>query len=504
MDGASVNISIKSAADLKAVRDANAAIRQSAGGIGELNKAVSILTKGMGGLGDIVRGVFTGGLWSIGASLIKGAFDLIKGKIDENREQLENYRRSAVQSLDGMAKAANSYRIAVSGVAAAQRAAADAGLERATKELDLTERLTKATIELARQKRIAAGEDAAKVNAESDQAASAAADASARGKADAEIEAIRKRIEIAKNEKAEARGEIKRLKEIRGNLHAWYEYEDPEQQKKSKGLHRTVTGKINEARAQAEGADERIKKEEAALAAALKGREALEKEIEAKALKGANEKAAIEKESAKKAADERLKAETAAAQEAAKERERLERQLHQQRMADLKEEQTKLNEQATGLSARATAAQSEFDRAFAMYRDPSRAAAEIDEEKDYRADLDRLHKDARRYGGKWRIDELSALMSRGDSQGVSDTLAQWRKSKSFTPEVEAMVRASAAEQTKTTAEDELRKLNDKTSSLASDIKTLTETISTEKSDLSAINGNTANLSNKLDELLSVK
>ena len=207
MDGASVNISIKSAADLKAVRDAgaaaadmaskakdaNAAIRQSAGGIGELNKAVSILTKGMGGLGDIARGVFTGGLWSIGASLIKGAFDLIKGKIDENREQLENYRRSVVQSLDGMAKAANSYRIAVSGVAAAQRAAADAGLERATKELDLTERLTKATIELARQKRIAAGEDVAKVNAESDQATSEATDAAARGKADAEIEAIRKR-----------------------------------------------------------------------------------------------------------------------------------------------------------------------------------------------------------------------------------------------------------------------------------------------------------------------
>ena len=183
---------------------------------------------------------------------------------------------------------------------------------------------------------------------------------------------------------------------------------------------------------------------------------------------------------------------------------RLDVEAHERRMAQLKEEQEAEQRNAEVQRSIASAAQSEFDRAFAMYRDPSHASAEIGEEKDYRADLDRLHKDARRYGGKWRIDELSALMSRGDSQGISDTLAQWRKSKSFTPEVEAMVRASAAEQTKTTAEDELRKLNDKTSSLASDIKTLTETISTEKSDLSAINGNTANLSNKLDELLSVK
>ena len=67
-------------------------------------------------------------------------------------------------------------------------------------------------------------------------------------------------------------------------------------------------------------------------------------------------------------------------------------------------------------------------------------------------------------------------MSRGDTQGVSDTLAQWRKSSKFTPEVEAMVRASAAEQTKTTVEDELRK----------------------------IETNTADLSAKLDELLKVK
>ena len=127
-------------------------------------------------------------------------------------------------------------------------------------------------------------------------------------------------------------------------------------------------------------------------------------------------------------------------------------------------------------TSRITAAQSEFDRAFAMYRDPAAAASQIAEERDYAADLKRLHRDANRYGGKWRIDELSRLMSAGDTQGMADTLEDWRKSKSFTPEVEAMVRASAAEQTKTTVEDELRK----------------------------IETNTANLSAKLEELISMK
>ena len=168
--------------------------------------------------------------------------------------------------------------------------------------------------------------------------------------------------------------------------------------------------------------------------------------------------------------------EVKAAEDAARERDRLDRELHQKRMADIRAEIEEQKKAASPLSAVAASAATEFDRAFAMYRDPSRAAAEINEEKNRSADLERLHRDASRYGGKWRIDELSRLMAAGDSQGVSDTLATWRKSKSFSPEIEAMVRASAAERTKTTAEDELRK----------------------------IENNTAGLARKLDELLAMK
>lgn len=156
----------------------------------------------------------------------------------------------------------------------------------------------------------------------------------------------------------------------------------------------------------------------------------------------------------------------AAAKAAAQERDRLDRELHAKRMADLRAEIAAQKDAASQRQAVAAAAQSEFERAFAMYRDPTRAAAEIEEERDRAADLKQLHKDASRYGGKWRIDELSALMSAGDTQGVSSRLEDWRKSRSFTPEVEAMVRASAAEQTRTTVEDELRKIETNTAGLA--------------------------------------
>lgn len=177
-----------------------------------------------------------------------------------------------------------------------------------------------------------------------------------------------------------------------------------------------------------------------------------------------------------RAEDDYANAQMRAAQEAARERYRLDRELHQKRMDDLRAEIAAQNDAAAALKAMAADAQTEFERAFAMYRDPSRAAAEIAEERDRAGDLKRLHRDASRYGGKWRVDELSALMSAGDAAGVQSRLEEWRKSKSFTPEVEAMVRASAAEQTQTTVEDELRK----------------------------IEVNTAGLAQKLDELLAVK
>lgn len=158
------------------------------------------------------------------------------------------------------------------------------------------------------------------------------------------------------------------------------------------------------------------------------------------------------------------------------ERKRIESEAQKTAIKNIRERIDEQKRASGDLSTVASSAASEFDRAFAWYRDPNAAKRGIGEEQDYRNDLERLHRDASRYGGKWRIDELSRLMSAGDTQGVADTLAGWRKSRSFSPQVEALVRASAAEQTKTSAEDELRKISD----------------------------NTARLDQKLDELLQMK
>lgn len=275
-----------------------------------------------------------------------------------------------------------------------------------------------------------------------------------------------------------------------GFKQAWVEGYDLDGQQAERVERRKA--EIREKNAKREAAEkERAAQEEAKKAEALAEGQRKIDERNAAAAAAEREKAA------KKAQEEEVKA----AQAAAKEREKLERELHQQRMADLRAELAAQKEAASTLQATATAAQSEFDRAFALYRDPQAAAEQRAEEESYRADLDRLHKDASRYGGKWRIDELSALMAAGDTQGVSDTLAGWRKSRSFTPEVEAMVRASAAEKTKTTAEDELRKLNDQTAGLTQKMEDLAKERDTR---LDGIEHNTNQLANKIDELLSVK
>ena len=212
----------------------------------------------------------------------------------------------------------------------------------------------------------------------------------------------------------------------------------------------------------------KLKEENAAKLVAAKKAEAEKKAAE----EAAEKQAKLDADNAKKVEAERVKA----AEAEKKAREKAEAELHAQRIANIKSEIAAKETAANGLQSVAQQAQTEFDRAFAMYRDPEQAAAQIAEERDYAADYKQLQKDASRYGGKWRIDELSRLMAAGDTQGQAAKLEEWRKSSRFTPEVEAMVRAAAADKTRTTAEDELRQ----------------------------INANTKGLSQKLDELLKMK
>lgn len=223
-----------------------------------------------------------------------------------------------------------------------------------------------------------------------------------------------------------------------------------------------------------------LKKEEEAYDIAAAARKldeendlALERERQEKEIaKKREETIRKEQDARKKESDARLAAEKAIHDLKMKQQ----AEAHKIAMDNLRKEQaaSQAAEQAKG--AIVAAAESEFDKTFGWYRNKGQAEAAIAEERDYADDLRELHKDASRYGGKWRIEELSRLMAAGDTTGYQSTIEGWRKNRSFTPEIEAMVRASAAERTKTTAEAELRK----------------------------IEANTANLDKKLDELLAMK
>lgn len=503
---AKIQAAEKAAADAKAARAAkklgdNAS--EASRKVGGLAGAVGQLTEGTGFLGKTLTNLAKGGLWEMGAAGVRMLFGIIKKSITDQIDAAKEAEKKSIESINALTDSLSKYKSSVAEVGNAVRASADKALSARQKEIDLTERLTKANAELARQKRIAAGEDAATVNADIDSQISANGAKSARERADAEIEAAQMRLDATIREHEDAVAEVNRLRDARSALGASWDRasQDPEALKAGRKFRRELTKKIEDARATEFGAYDRIKEDQKALDDAKRRREAIDAEIAASELKAVNDRAAAEKEAAQKAAEARAAAERKAAEAAAKERDRLDRELHAKRMADLRAEIAAQKEAASPFSAVAASAATEFERAFAMYRDPSRAAAEIGEEKDRAEDLERLHRDASRYGGKWRIDELSQLMAAGDSQGVDSRLAEWRKSRSFSPEVEAMVRASAAEQTKTTAEDELRKLNEKTGELAQKLETLAQS---RDGKLDGIERNTNQLSNKIDELLTVK
>lgn len=465
-------------------------------------------------LGQFVKNLAFGGIWQAGAA----ALGYLVKKVVEFATEAERAEKKAAEAArkanDERVKAVNEYAAALDKVAKAREASVSSGLKLLHDEIDATRTLTKATLELERAEARKRG-DAGRVAAIDREMDAADADAD-RAKLLSEIDAARSRQRNARSEyrKAEAGlGEARaavlladesRKRAVRraraegekeaedwmgfatdgarraaGDRAARKFYGTDEYKGLSDTLKQTKAGvaQFKERLRDAERAEQAAAAAERNLRNRLAALDARQEAKRVNAEADAAEKAAQARAAAdEKAAQAAAAAEKKAAQDAARERERLDRELHQRRMADLRAEIAEQSKAAAPLRAAAAAARGEFARAFAMFRDPKRAADEIGEEKAYAADLDRLHAEAGRYGGKWRIDELARLMAAGDADGQTAALAEWRKSARFSPQVEAMVRASAAERAKTTAEDELRK----------------------------IEANTAGLAEKLDELIGMK
>lgn len=210
--------------------------------------------------------------------------------------------------------------------------------------------------------------------------------------------------------------------------------------------------------ADAEVADEKLKQAKLEQTSALNDarREVVEAESAAKQLADAQLKAA-------KAELEREKAEQKAAEAA-------------RRKAAADERRAALDEQRKSAASERDRWQGEFNAAFDLWRDPEAAASAVEADKKRGEDMKAFRKAVNRYGGKGKIDEYAQLMRAGDEEGMQERLTQWRKSSKFTPQVEQMVKAAAADQNRNAAEKSLAN----------------------------IEKNTADLAKKIDELLSLK
>lgn len=294
------------------------------------------------------------------------------------------------------------------------------------------------------------------VHADSDAAVSAAAN-----EADAAAEQARmaaKREEDAVKAAAAANAELNRRGPKDMDRHR-EKFEEAAKEAESV-LYDAVNERIAK-EAEAQAAAERLAQAQSAQTAAVN--EAERTVIEARE---AERKLIAAKNAAADAEIERMRAEEKAAQE----RRRAEAvQRHKDSISSLEAGMGAAQGEKDRYSAM-------FDRSFDLWRDPEAAQSARDAAVKRDEDMRRFRKSVGGYHAKYQIDEAAELMRSGDTEALSERLAQWRKSSRFTAQTEQMVLAAAAEQNKGETERKIAEIAD----------------------------NTRDLSKKLDELLQVK
>ena len=140
--------------------------------------------------------------------------------------------------------------------------------------------------------------------------------------------------------------------------------------------------------------------------------------------------------------------------------------------ADRERMENERAENASLLSGARDSFAAKFNSAFDLWRDPDAAASAVKADKKRFDDMKAFRKAVNRYGGKGKIDEYAQLMRQGDEDGMQERLAEWRKSSKFTPQVEQMVKAAAADQNRNAAEKSLAQIEKNTGDLAKKIDEL--------------------------------
>ena len=484
-------------------------------GFGRLTEAARGAMKGIGGtFGQLGEMFLQGGIWGAMAAAATKAFTLIWDHFAKESERAaKRAERAFNESLssikDGAAAIDKAFDSAMSGI--------DKAISRFDAMSNSVKELTKAEIELAKQHAIANGMDAASANA-------AAADLSAQVDFEAEerrlqnlIAMEQKRVDAAKDAEAKTAEEVKKATEQKAAAEAEYQKKREEYIKKNArefittgttvyGSVQTVKlseqeieeerrkaafdfdesdegAKLREKVRKAKDAIDGIKTDEKALAAADEARAKIEQaqtsldvlatKREARELAVQNEiadkieadhKAQVEKDKA--AADKRAEEEKKAAEKAAADRARLdaqeaarrERERQAELAARIRDHQKLLAaERAEESRTRSavSAAESKLQRAWGWYRDKDSMAAQLAEEK---------------------ADAQARKQYEKDFERLKSRRRDWRTAENLSVDDEAVRRVALAREEKEAAERHLAE----------------------------IEKNTANLAEKLDELLQVK
>lgn len=436
----------------------------------DLGKAATILGNGIGGImskvGSIAKDLLTGGIWSAGAQLVTFFWDSFISPAARAERALERAKKKSEEFL-----AANAAHLkALRETYDATVSQIDDTLRRRNAEIDSVKDLTKAEIELARQRRIAAGADETTANAAAAELLGEVDREAATQKAANNLKTAQEKLEASEKAETARLEELERLEESRANLnaemtrmakevydrtykrlrhgrigiflsskrrwssigkhtskesHKWalverdhFKEGNKEYLQKAEEL-KKLDGQLDEARRMSAEATKAVEDSRGRLEAAERAADALKVKQEADMLKTENERAKKIDEEMERQREEAARlteikeAETARQVEfERRERERMERELAQKRIAELRDELSIRRKEESEAQNRQSAAQGSLSTAWGWYRDKSRMQAVIDERKAQSAAEVQWQKDFERlktWRRDWRTAEFGSL-----------------------------------------------------------------------------------------------
>lgn len=438
----------------------------------EIGKAVTILGNGIGGamskVGSIAKDLLTGGIWSAGAQIVTFFWNSFISPAARAERALERAKKKSEEFLAANAAhlraLRDTYNATVSQI--------DDTLRRRNAEIDSVKDLTKAEIELARQRRIAAGADETTANAAAAELLGEVDREAATQTAENNLKAAQEKLAAAESAETARREELERLEGSRADLASEmarmsrevydstykrarhvgrtpyffvgggltyvgqtsekeaseraraardrFEERNGEYLQKAEEL-KKLDGQLEEARRMSAEATKAVEDSRGRLEVVERAADALKVKQEADILKTENERAKRIDEEMERQRDEMARlteikeAETARQIEFEKrERERMERELAQKRIAELRDELSIRHKEESEAQNRQSAAQGSLSTAWGWYRDKSRMQAVIDERKAQSAAEVQWKKDFERlktWRRDWRTAEFGSLFA---------------------------------------------------------------------------------------------